>query len=354
MQLDRLKISDKPNIFDVFVARLYRWVKTKLRLANRFTVLSYAGFGDASTVKVMGRVVEKIKKPSPNVNSHKVMNLIYLLKIFGRARAESVALKIDIDGRSHKVVTDGLGFFELNLERKKKEKSDKWSWSHLPASKTDQRLNPAKGNAHIYDFSTAKQTVISIISDIDDTVLESSATDLWQSAKVTFLHNAETRIAVKGMSGLYNAILDQNIFEKDKSQMFYVTSSSWSLFSILSRFLTLNDFPLGPILMQSVGVTNNKFRSRGHSHKLDKIKVILNMSGETKFVLVGDSGQEDREIFLEIARWFPERIFAVLVRKVDQIPTNYPKMFKSLGTKYCEFTDIAEAQRFVELMKMRT
>ena len=349
MPLSHLQISTKPNAFDVIVARFYRWLKSRLRLSNKFTLLSYTGFGDDDKVKLIGRVVESIKRPSPNLNSFRITNFLYLLKIFGRARAEKVGIKIDIDGKSHKVVTDGLGFFELNLPRESGY-SNEWNWAHLPKDTADRCLEPSSGESRVFDFSTEGTPVVSIISDIDDTVLESNATDVWKSAKLTFLNNAETRKAVEGMSGLYSSILEQNQSAKDKNQMFYVTSSSWSLFPVLSQFLQINEFPVGPILMQSVGVTNNKLKSRGHSHKLDKIKVILEMSGNTKFVLVGDSGQHDRKIFLEIARWHPERIEAILVRKVDEVPTNYAKLFKTLGTKYCEFTEIAEAQRFIDLI----
>jgi phosphatidate phosphatase APP1 len=55
-----------------------------------------------------------------------------------------------------------------------------------------------------------------------------------------------------------------------------------------------------------------------HEHKLGAIREILDVHPTLPFVLVGDSGQEDAEIYARIAREHPGRIHAIYIREVGR------------------------------------
>lgn len=54
-----------------------------------------------------------------------------------------------------------------------------------------------------------------------------------------------------------------------------------------------------------------------HHHKLDKIKHLLNLFTELNFILIGDSSQQDAEIYSQIAREYPDRILVIYIRDVS-------------------------------------
>ena len=150
-----------------------------------------------------------------------------------------------------------------------------------------------------------------VISDVDDTVLVTGATRLRAVITRTLLQNARDRLPFPGVAALYRA------FEDAGAPLFYVSSSPWNLYGVLSEFLDLNDLPMGPLLLRDWGVTADEILPLRHAeHKRSEIAQVLRAYPELPFVLVGDSGQEDPEIYAEVVRADPGRIRGVLIRHV--------------------------------------
>jgi phosphatidate phosphatase APP1 len=158
-----------------------------------------------------------------------------------------------------------------------------------------------------------------IISDIDDTVIQSSATDLLAMGKTVLLNNARTRLPFAGVAEFYKALqLGRN--GKRNNPFFYVSSSPWNTYDLLMQFLDLNQIPAGPLLLRDIGLGGKTSLRGGHmGHKFKEIQQILEAYPQLSFVLVGDSGQEDPKIYREVVRQFPGRILAIYIRDV-QLP----------------------------------
>jgi phosphatidate phosphatase APP1 len=154
-----------------------------------------------------------------------------------------------------------------------------------------------------------------VISDMDDTVLQSHATSLWRMAKLTFLRNARTRMPFEGVGAFYRA-LARGPSGANHNPIFYVSSSAWNIYDLLVDFLDLNDIPAGPLLLRDLGLGKNKQQLFGHAHKLEKIERILGTYPELSFVLIGDSGQDDPKIYRQAVLDFPGRIAAVYIRDI--------------------------------------
>jgi phosphatidate phosphatase APP1 len=155
-----------------------------------------------------------------------------------------------------------------------------------------------------------------IISDIDDTVVKTTATDLLAMSRITFLNNALTRLPFAGVSEFYKSLqLGRN--GKRNNPFFYVSSSPWNLYDLLIDFLDLNDIPEGPLLLRDYGLNANPEIANHTSHKLKEIENILLTYPHLNFVLIGDSGQEDPKIYSEIVTAFPDRILAIYIRDVQ-------------------------------------
>ncbi|HEY0652761.1 MAG TPA: phosphatase domain-containing protein, partial [Chryseosolibacter sp.] len=156
-----------------------------------------------------------------------------------------------------------------------------------------------------------------IISDIDDTIVKTTATSLLAMSRNTFLHNAHTRLPFAGVKEFYRSLqLGRN--GKRNNPFFYVSSSPWNLYDLLVDFMDLNDIPEGPLLLRDFGLDNNKAGMSDHmGHKFHEIQNILTAYPQLNFILVGDSGQEDPKIYQEVVRKFPGRILAIYIRDVQ-------------------------------------
>lgn len=162
-----------------------------------------------------------------------------------------------------------------------------------------------------------RQASFGIISDLDDTVLHTGITSLLLAAKLTFLENAKTRKPLDGVAQLYKAFQHGTV-DLPVNPIFYISSSPWNLYDLLTDFLRLNEIPPGPLLLRDLGLDQGKFiKEKGHGHKRDKALALLDAYPDLPFVLVGDSGQEDPAIYAELAEQRSGRIRAIYIRDVD-------------------------------------
>jgi len=162
------------------------------------------------------------------------------------------------------------------------------------------------------------QAGIGIISDIDDTVLHSGITDWKTAAQLTFLHNSRTRKPLQGVAKLYQALQAGPDNGVPLNPIFYVSSSPWNLYDLLEDFMELNAIPPGPIFLRDLGIDTGKlFKTPGHGHKLDRAVSLIERFPQLRWVLLGDSGQADAELYAQAAQQFGNRIAAIYIRDVD-------------------------------------
>jgi phosphatidate phosphatase APP1 len=110
-----------------------------------------------------------------------------------------------------------------------------------------------------------------VISDLDDTVLHSNATSLWQMARLTLLHNAHTRLPFEGVAGFYQA-LQRGRDGEAYNPVFYVSNGPWNLYDLLEDFLDVHGIPRGPLLLRDWSLRTLR---AGEPHKLAAIQALL-------------------------------------------------------------------------------
>jgi len=155
-----------------------------------------------------------------------------------------------------------------------------------------------------------------VISDIDDTILKTNASSILKLAWNTFALNSHTRTPFEGVAEFYKA-LHQGVSGNENNPIFYVSSSPWNIYDLLTDFISLKGIPDGPLFLRDYGFTDNKLFTEGHEgHKPKKIKKVMDAFPEMKFILIGDSGQKDPEIYADIIKAYPDRILAVYIRDV--------------------------------------
>ena len=151
---------------------------------------------------------------------------------------------------------------------------------------------------------------LSVISDIDDTVKVSQVTDKAALLTNTFL---KPFTAAPGMAEAYRHLATAG------AVFHYVSSSPWQLYPALRDFMDAADLPRGSFHLRSFRLKDQSFLNLFKSSRETKPPVIeglLTTYPKRDFILIGDSGEQDPEIYGAIARRYPGRIRHIYIRRV--------------------------------------
>lgn len=163
----------------------------------------------------------------------------------------------------------------------------------------------------------SQKAMFGVASDIDDTILHTGVVSRlkWRVLFNTFFKSAKRRLPLEGTAAFYH-LLHNGIDSDNANPIFYVSHSPWNLYRYLDLFLKQNSFPKGPILLRSF---SNILKKKTADEKPQKQKEILNLLKtypDLPFILIGDSGEHDPDIYIEIAKQYPNRILAIYLRSV--------------------------------------
>ncbi|MCJ1366274.1 hypothetical protein MMC16_005402 [Acarospora aff. strigata] len=156
----------------------------------------------------------------------------------------------------------------------------------------------------------SEPTGISLISDIDDTIKHSA---IGSGAKETF-RNVFIReladLAIEGVKEWYTKLAEMGV------KLHYVSNSPWQLYPVLVSYFALAGLPPGSFhLKQYSGMLQGIFEPVAERKK-GTLERILHDFPERSFILVGDSGEADLELYTDVVIANPGRILGVFIRDV--------------------------------------
>jgi phosphatidate phosphatase APP1 len=160
-----------------------------------------------------------------------------------------------------------------------------------------------------------------VISDIDDTVMHTGVANklgmLWR----LFVADAQSRVAFSGVVSLYRA-LHGGVSGDEGNPMLYVSRAPWGIYAVLEEFFAQHGIPVGPVLfLREWGISwRSPLPRKAADHKQELIRNMLELYSELPFVLIGDSGQHDPEVYRQIVEEHPGRVLAVYIRNVSRDP----------------------------------
>jgi phosphatidate phosphatase APP1 len=296
----------------------------KWRLAARFgrrdpvQILPYRGYGTAERLFLHGRVLEDERIGEPGVDDSALVNLANMWKRFESDEWPHARVRARGHGRTVEVTADQEGHFFLQLEPAEPLPTDAL-WHSLEL----ELLEPDRPGARVAVGEVLvppPAAEYGVISDLDDTVLETGVTQRLLMARTVFLRNAHTRLPFAGVAGFYRA-LHRGRSGCGCNPIFYVSGSPWNLYDLLAGFLELHDIPRGPLLLRDFGLSREKLLMKGSvEHKRSCIRAILETYPHLPFLLIGDSGEQDPEIYREVVRSHPGRILGIYIRRVGTRP----------------------------------
>lgn len=259
-----------------------------------------------------------------------------------------MTVRLEYKGAVHETVTDKEGYYKFEIEPAAPIESDELYYKIPVELLNDEGVVIDREESEI--MIPPSDAEYGIISDIDDTVIYSNATNLYKMARTMLVNNAKTRLPFPGVAEFYKSLQRGND-GKQKNPFFYVSSSPWNLYDLLIDFLDINEIPGGPLMLRDFGIQSDTFIKHDYlGHKFTAIKNILDTYPHLNFVLVGDSGERDAEIYAEVVKNFPERILSIYIRDVastekHEAVLQHAEVAKSFGVEMLISKDGAAVAR---------
>ena len=268
------------------------WRRLARRWRDPVIVLPYLGYGTARKLTVRGRVLQDEGfAPAADADT-RWRNLVAFYK---RLESDEVP-RARLRACGQETLTDAEGYFRFELAAKAKP-----GWHDVEI----ELLHPWNAKAVASVLVPSPRARFGVISDIDDTVVRSNVTSKLRMILTVALSNSRTRAPFAGVAAFYRAL------HAGVNPFFYVSKSPWNLYAPLIEYLEVQGLPQGPLMLRDFGFRTEK------QHKRKAIEDILQTYPKLPFVLSGDSGEQDPEIYADIVHRFPKRVRAIYIRSVS-------------------------------------
>lgn len=283
---------------------------------------AYRGYGSENLFRASGRALEDENiNFSANLNTFKTLRNIYKQLESDEIKNAHLTIKLS-DGHTFEVMTDSEGYYHFSESIKDLyDLTDKEGWVSYSVSYSDGYTTKSISSNNAFASQMlipSHQAEYGIISDIDDTILHTGVASLfkWRVIANTLFKNYDKRLPIEGVTNFYQK-LHSGILNQPVNPFFYVSNSPWNLYDYLSAFLKKHLFPNGPILLRDFRTPFDKTPKPELPHKQSEILQLLKTYPHLKFILIGDSGEKDADIYTKIAQEHPGRILAIYLRDVN-------------------------------------
>jgi phosphatidate phosphatase APP1 len=283
------------------------------------SIEAYHGHGTGDTLFVRARVRRGGGVGEVGEEDSRWRNLLNTVRRVNRRQAPGVRVVATFRDTRLETTSDRRGFVDFEIPVSIPPGSEQEWWEvELRAYDDDRDEPPVRAIARVIVPTSSAE--FGIISDIDDTVVRTEVTNWVRMLKIVLLTNAYTRTPFEHVETLYRA-LRAGRDGASRNPVFYVSSSPWGFYDLLEHFFRIHGLPEGPLFLKSYRVSLKHLRgSSHHNHKLHYIRILLDSYPHLPFVLVGDSGQEDPEIYREIVKEYPGRVLGIFIRDVTSSP----------------------------------
>ena len=288
----------------LWLARLeYRFHSWRARRARarrqKPTVTPFPGYGGADWVRVLGRVL--IVPPVKPVGTGEYAR-VRGWRSFAAVPVGFAQVSVTIGGVRHDVVADRGGVIDTVLPAQLEP-----GWQTLEMSV--EGGDPVETRV----FVVGSDVRFGVVSDVDDTVMVTALPRPLIAAWNSFVVNEHARQPVAGMAVLLERIAREN----PGSPVVYLSTGAWNVAPTLIRFLSRHLFPSGSILLTDWGPTHDRWFRSGKDHKLSNLRRLAGEFPQIKWLLVGDDGQHDDEIYTRFTTEHSDNVACVAIRRLS-------------------------------------
>jgi phosphatidate phosphatase APP1 len=294
-----------------FATRIDDWVHAKRqkharRRGKRATIIPAIGYGGEGWVRVLGRVLYLTDSPP----THMQLNSVDVVSTRVRGWRSFTSVHVpyeevtvsDGDTILSTVNADRGGVIDARISTNLAP-----GWHSLTL--TSAHGDSAQAPVYIVDNSVR----FGIISDVDDTVLNTVMPRPFVAAWNSFVVDQHARLATPGMP----VLLDHLASHYPGSPVMYLSTGAWNVAPALSRFFARHLYPMGPMLLTDWGPTHDRWFRSGSDHKRQELSRLIQEFPDIKWVLFGDDGQHDEKIYHEFSSRHSDHIAAVAIRQLS-------------------------------------
>ena len=288
-------------------------LEEKLGILDELRLVGYAGHGTDNALHLEGRLIESKAEAGRATEGGLWENIKATIKRFESDEIPGARVRARFGGGEWDVWTDNEGFFKLDLPIEEPLEPG-WHDVDLELIESIKEGDYPTGTASV--LIPSPDAEYAVVSDLDDTVIKSSASSTIRKVKVVFANDARSRAPFAGVEQLYEALVE-GPDGKGINPIFYVSRSGWNMYDLFQEFLEHHNIPPGPLFLRDLSFREDKSSALGHeNHKRDRIRTLMEAYPELPFVLIGDSGQEDPETYRKLVHQKPGRVRAIYIRDV--------------------------------------
>jgi len=267
----------------------------------RARVQPYTGYASDGWVRVLARVV--LAPPgwsTAQEQRESTRDTVRGWRSFLTAQVPHAVVTVTVAGVDHVVVADRGGYVDAVLP------------AVLPPGRATVRLavDGTSATAALVVMGPEPQTAL--LSDVDDTVMVTALPRPLVAAWNALVLHEDARRVVPGMADLYRRWVRAH----PGSTTFYLSTGAWNAAPAIGRFLSRNGYPDGPLLLTDWGPTNSGWFRSGADHKRTSLDRLMADLPQVTWLLVGDDGQRDPEIYRRAAMAHPGRVAAIAIRQL--------------------------------------
>ncbi|MDX1627290.1 MAG: phosphatase domain-containing protein [Fulvivirga sp.] len=281
-------------------------------------IIPYRGYGTTQKIYVKGHVLDDRLLYESHHKDKRRKNIRAMLSRYMSSSLPDISVEVHFNDARTIVTTDENGLFEATLELSKPAEPGWHNISYYVLDEIVENQEPLEEKGQV--FINDQQSDFAVVSDVDDTILISHATQALRKLRLILTKNSKTRLPFTGVAAFYQALVAQHDNNIQKP-IFYVSSSEWNLYDFLEDFCDVRKIPKGCFMLQELKTSLWKLLQSGggtHQHKKDKVLHLLDVFPQQKFILIGDSGQHDASLYKSIVQERPGRILAIYIRDVGK------------------------------------
>lgn len=274
-------------------------------------IIGYRGIANSEKVIISGHAFEKHKVRGVEPHHGRRRNVKQTIHRFRAQPLKWTAIDIRINGIEKRVRTNKRGYFTSEIHHDLSKPG--WYPYELFWKRNNKQFKS--------EFYISDEHETGVISDIDDTLLVSHSTRLIRKMALILFRNAHTRKTIPFLKNWHAYIRDLNDTTHPRD-FFYVSNSEWNLYDFLIDFFSINELPKGVFFLQQLKKGIKDLISTGKvndNHKINSIEFLLRFYPNKKYILIGDNGQKDMDIYHKVIERYHERIKGVMIRKLSYI-----------------------------------
>jgi phosphatidate phosphatase APP1 len=295
---DRHVAARVDDVFNALRNRLFRrrgWLPR---------IVPYTGYGTTRQVRVLARVLlapPPAGRPADPATTEARQRATRGWRRFLTTPIPGAVVDVQVAGRRHRLVANRRGYVDAVID------------AELPPGWHDLPIRVHRGRpSELRVLVVGDEGTFGVVSDIDDTVMITHLPRPLLAAWNTLVLRESARVAVRGMAELYQGLLEQH----PGAPVVYLSTGAWNVAPTLTRFLARNGFPEGPLLLTDWGPTNTGWVRSGRQHKEHTLRRLAQDLPNVRWLLIGDDGQHDPEIYEGFAAEHPHRVAGIAIRRL--------------------------------------